>query len=48
MARKNYKKTFGYDVNDEFDRIMALDVPFNQLNKSGRRKKRKMLISNMR
>ena len=41
MARK--KKKYGYDVSDPFDRAMALDVPMSQLNKRGRKAKRKTL-----
>jgi len=32
-----------YDISDSFDRGMALDVPFSQLNKKGRKAKRKLL-----
>lgn len=36
-----YHKNEGYNVNDPFDRVMVLDVPFSQLNKKGRRAKKK-------
>ena len=38
------KKTYSYDVNDPFDKEMILDLPFNELNKKGRKEKRKQLI----
>ncbi len=38
------KKEYGYDVDDIFDRDMALDVPFSQLNKKGRKAKRKLFL----
>jgi hypothetical protein len=34
---------YGYDVNDWEDRGMVLDLPFSQLNKKGRRAKKKFL-----
>jgi len=37
------KRNYGYDVNDDFDKVMAIDVPFEQLNKAGRKAKRKAL-----
>ena len=37
------RKKFGYDVNDPFDRAMVLDQPMSQLNKRGRKAKRKTL-----
>lgn len=37
------KKRFGYNIEDQFDRIMALDVPFSQLNKAGRKAKKKLM-----
>lgn len=42
MARK--KREYGYDVNDPFDRAIVLDLPFEQLNKAGRKAKRKSLM----
>ena len=41
MAKK--KQKYGYDVSDPFDRAMALDVPYSQLNKRGRKAKKKLL-----
>jgi len=35
------KKVYGYDVDDPFDREMVLDLPFSQLNKRGRRAKKR-------
>jgi hypothetical protein len=37
------KKRKEYHPADDFDNIMALDVPFEQLNKAGRKAKRKMI-----
>lgn len=37
------RKVYSYDVNDPFDRLMILDNPFNQLNKKGRRAKKKVI-----
>ena len=37
------KKEYSYNVDDVFDIDMALDVPFNMLNKKGRKEKRKRL-----
>lgn len=34
---------FGYDVRDPFDLELVLDRPFNELNKRGRKAKKKML-----
>lgn len=39
MARK--RKKFSYDINDPFDKDMAIDVPFSLLNKRGRRAKKR-------
>ena len=36
-------RLYGYDINDPWDREMALDVPLEQLNKKGRKAKRKKL-----
>jgi hypothetical protein len=44
MTRKKKKRNYGYDVRDPFDRVMALDVPFEQLNKAGRKAKRKAML----
>lgn len=41
MAGK--KKKYGYDVSDPLDKAMVLDVPMSQLNKRGRKAKRKTL-----
>lgn len=35
-------KDFGYDVKDPYDRKMALDVPYSQLNEAGRKEKAKL------
>lgn len=32
---------YGYDINDLFDREIVLDLPFSELNKRGRKAKRK-------
>ena len=40
---KKKKVIYGYDINEPFDRMMALDVPFSQLNKKGRKAKKKTL-----
>ena len=42
-----HRKKYGYDINDQFDREMILDLPFEQLNKAGRKAKRKKMISLM-
>lgn len=38
------RKNDSYDINDPFDREMVLDLPFEQLNKKGRKAKRKKLL----
>jgi len=45
IMSKRKKKEYGYDINDPFDRMMALDAPFEQLNKAGRKAKRKTLLN---
>ena len=35
------KKTYSYNINDTFDREMVLDLPFSELNKRGRKAKKK-------
>lgn len=35
------KKEYGYDVDDLFDNEMVLDLPYSQLNKRGRKAKRR-------
>lgn len=47
MPRSRKKKRYGYDVTDDFDRGMVLDLPFEQLNKAGRKAKRKHLLSEL-
>ncbi len=42
MVRKKRKVR---DVFETFDRTMELDVPFSQLNKRGRKLKRKSLLN---
>jgi len=40
---KRFKKTvMGYDVNNQFDKEMALDVPSSQLNAEGKKEKKLM------
>ncbi|HUV84813.1 MAG TPA: hypothetical protein VMV86_03840 [Methanosarcinales archaeon] len=34
-------KKYGYDVNDPYDRDIVLDLPYGQLNKRGRKAKKK-------
>jgi len=38
------RKVYSYDVNDEFDRVQIFDLPFNQLNATGRRKKKRFCL----
>lgn len=38
------KKQYGYDVRNPEDKLMSLDVGFEQLNKAGRKAKRKLLL----
>ena len=35
------KKKYGYDVDDPWDRSVVLDLPFSELNKRGRKAKKK-------
>ena len=35
------KRKYGYDLEDPNDKEMVLDMDFNQLNKAGRKAKRK-------
>ena len=37
------KKEWGYDLDDPNDRAMIFDLPFSQLNKKGRRAKKKYI-----
>lgn len=39
MGKK--KKVYSYDINDPFDRAMVLDLPYSELNKRGRKAKKK-------
>ena len=41
MGKK--KKKYGYDINDPFDKDIVLDLPMSQLNKRGRKAKKKRL-----
>lgn len=38
------KKEYSYNVNDPYDIDMAIDGSFSELNKKGRRKKKRMMF----
>jgi hypothetical protein len=40
------KKNYSYDINDPFDRSIILDLPFDQLNKRGRKAKKHQMRDN--
>jgi len=44
MVKQKKKDQWGYDVDNPFDREMVLDLPFESLNKAGRKAKRKKLM----
>ena len=45
MACKGRKrKKYSYDVRDPYDRVQVLDLPFSQLNRRGRKAKRKKMM----
>lgn len=37
------KRKYSYDVQDEFDKAMVLDLPFEQLNARGRKAKKRYM-----
>lgn len=44
MKRKKKRTVYGYDVEDPFDRSMVLSLPYSQLNRTGRKMKRRYKV----